>query len=151
MSVVPPPGVGASSARWLFSQHFLVERLIAWPEFAALEVSLLHAELRALWAREQPTLVASANEGLTEERFIRPVLRLLGHAFTLFPEIPGAGKTPDYLFFADEAERDAAEIAGAVAKVERAVAVGDAKRFDLPLDRRSAGVIRSRKCATTSS
>ena len=138
MSVVPPQGVGTSSARWLFSQHFLVERLPAWPDFAALQVSVLHAELSALWAREQPTLVASPNEGLTEERFIRPVLRFLGHAFTVFPEIPGVGKTLDYLFFTDEAERDAAEIAGAAAKVERAVAVGDAKRFDLPLDRRSA-------------
>ncbi len=64
------------------------------------------------------------------------MLRLLGHAFTVFAEIPGAGKTPDYFFYASDAEREAAEQAGPAAKVERAVAVGDAKRFDLPLDRR---------------
>lgn len=87
MSVgVLPRGVGASSARWLFSQHFLLERVPRWPEFASLDVSSLHSELRAVWERERPTLVAGANEGLTEDRFIRPVLRLLGHAFTLFPE-----------------------------------------------------------------
>lgn len=133
-----PPGVGSASARWLFSTHFLSERLRDWPELAGLDTTVLHGELRELWEREGPTLRAGANEGLTEDRFIRPVLKALGHSFTLFPEIPGARRTPDYLFYATEADRAAAEVGGPAAKIERAVAVGDAKRFDLPLDSRAA-------------
>jgi len=136
-SAALPSGVGSASARWLFSQHFLTERLIEWSEFNSIDATRLHYELRGLWEREQATLRADANEGLTEERFIRPVLKELGHAFTLFPEIPGARRTPDYLFYATEADRSAAELGGPAAKVERALAVGDAKRFDLALDRRS--------------
>jgi hypothetical protein len=133
-----PLGVGsAPTARWLFSDHFLAKRLPNWPEWAALDVRGLHSALQALWAREQATLVG-ANEGQTEERLIRPVLQLLGHAYTLFPDLPGAGKRPDYLFYESESEREAADAAGGVARVQRALAVGDAKRFDLPLDRRSA-------------
>ncbi len=132
-----PPGVGSPTARWLFSDHFLSRRVPEWPEWTALDVRALHTDLRALWAAERATL-AGANEGQTEERFIRPVLRLLGHAYTLFPELPGAGKTPDYLFYESEAEREAADAAGGLARVERSLAVGDAKRFDLALDRRSA-------------
>ncbi len=132
-----PAGVGSRSSRWLYSEHFLAERLPTWTEFASLDVCDLHRELVALWHAERPTLLAQANEGMTEERLIRPVLRLLGHSFTLFPEIPGSGKTPDYFLYASETDREAAEQAGATAKVERALVVADAKRFDLPLDRRS--------------
>lgn len=133
-----PPGVGSpSAARWLFSNHFLARRLPGWPDWKELDVRKLHAELQTLWASEGAALVG-ANEGQTEERLIRPVLRLLGHAYTLFPDLPGAGKTPDYLFYESDAEREAADAAGGQARVERALAVGDAKRFDLPLDCRSA-------------
>lgn len=131
-----PPGVGTTaSARWLFSQHFLAERLPEWTEFAALEADALHAELLELWRAERDGL-ATANEGQTEERFTRPILRALGHAYSLFLEIPGTGRIPDYLLYASESERRAAEEASPPAFVERAIAVGDAKRFDLPLDRR---------------
>lgn len=133
-----PPGVGSSSARWLFSEHFLAERLPEWDEFRTLETTALRAELLALWKAERAGLEAGANEGHTEDRFIRPTLGLLGHSFSLFAEIPGAGKTPDYFLYGGDAERDAAEQAGAAAKVERALAVGDAKRFDLQLDKRTA-------------
>ena len=132
-----PPGVGTSSARWLFSKHFLSARLPDWAEFAARDASQLLFGLRDLWEAERGTLLAGANEGETEERFIRPVLRLLAHSFTLFADIPGTGKTPDYFFYSDDEQRRAAERAGPEAKVARASAVGDAKRFDLPLDRRT--------------
>lgn len=131
-----PPGVGSPSARWLFSQHFLEHRLPAWPDFEAVETDRLHAALRELWQRESQALVG-ANEGETEERLVRPVLRALGHSFQLFLEIPGTGKTPDYFLYASEAERAQAEQLEPRARIERAIAVADAKRFDLPLDRRS--------------
>ena len=103
-----PAGVGAESARWLFSEHFLADRVRAWPEFVDVEVGQLYDELRALWVRER-LILPGANEGQTEERFIRPVLRLLRHAFTLFAPIPNADKTPDYFFYGSDATRETAE------------------------------------------
>lgn len=132
-----PPGVGSPTARWLFSEHFLSRRLPTWPEWEALDVGDLHARLQAVWDAER-AILAAANEGQTEERFIRPVLRLLGHAYSLFPELPGAGKIPDYLFYGSDREREVADATGGLAKIERALAVGDAKRFGLSLDRRTA-------------
>lgn len=82
-----PPGVG-STARRLFSEHFLAERLPAWEEFAELDFAELHGELLELWRSESAGL-PGANEGQTEERFIRPVLARLGHAFNLFAEARG--------------------------------------------------------------
>ncbi len=143
-----PLGVRTSSARWLFSSHFLTQRLTEWDEWSALEVGSTRDELLALWERERGGMVG-ANEGQTEERFIRPVLRLLGQAYTLFPEIPGAGKTPDYLFYPDNAERAAADAAGGWPRVERASAVGDAKRFDLALDHARPRAIPSPRSGTT--
>jgi hypothetical protein len=114
-----PPGVGTTSARWLFSQHFLLDRLPAWADFAALDIEELRADLSQLWEARGASL-PQAHEGDTEERFVRPVLRLLGHEFALFAEIPGTGKRPDYLLYVDGAERDAAEVAGPQAKIDRA-------------------------------
>lgn len=133
-----PGAVGAASARWLYSAHFLADRLLEWDEFRDIDAAGIHADLLALWNSERVALLAGANEGQTEERFIRPVLRILGHAFTLFAEIPGAGKTPDYFLYENDSVREAAETAGAAAKIERALAVADAKRFDRPLDRRTS-------------
>lgn len=138
MSSRLPSAVGAASARWLYSAHFLADRLPEWGEFRDLDAARIHADLLALWNAERAILLAGANEGQTEERFIRPVLRILGHAFTLFAEIPGAGKTPDYFLYENDSVREAAETAGAAAKIERALAVADAKRFDRPLDRRTS-------------
>ncbi len=131
-----PPGVGATGARRLFSEHFLADRVRSWPEFQTGDAGALRASLLALWEAERATL-SGANEGQTEERFIRPVLRQLGHAFTLFADIPGTGKTPDYFLYVSDAQRAAADQAGGWEKVNRAAAVGDAKRFDLRLDRRA--------------
>lgn len=131
-----PPGVGSPSARWLFSHHFLADRVPEWQELADLPTDRLYAELRGLWERESRALVG-ANEGETEERLIRPVLRALGHSFQLFLEIPGTGKAPDYFLYASAEEREQAERLEPRARIERAAAVADAKRFDLSLDRRS--------------
>jgi hypothetical protein len=131
-----PQGVGSRSARWLFSEHFLSARLPGWDEFATLDLGALHAGLVQLWRADGPGLTG-ANEAQTEDRFVRPVLRLLGHALAVQAEIPGTGRTPDYLLFGSEAELAAARAGGASALVEGAHAVAEAKRFDQPLDRRA--------------
>ena len=48
--------------------------------------------------------VENLNEAQTEEQFIRPVLKLLGHAFGVQPILSTSlgAKQPDYAFFPDQ-------------------------------------------------
>jgi hypothetical protein len=55
-----PPGVGAASARWLFSSHFLAERLPEWQEFRELDVTALRSRLLTTWNEERQGLLAGA-------------------------------------------------------------------------------------------
>ena len=129
--------LGPYDNRKLFSDHFLRERLPAWPEFAAADPASLLQDLADLWDRERSGL-ATANEAQTEERFIKPVLTRLGFAFTVQAGIASAGghRQPDYALFVDDAERATADTREGTDRYRRAVAVCDAKRFDRPLDRR---------------
>lgn len=131
-----PPGVGARSARWLFSEHFLSARLPEWSEFARLDTDALHARLLSLWESERERL-SGANEAQTEDGLVRPILRALGHQLAVQPEIPGTGRTPDYLLFGTEADLAAGRAMGGQGLVDRAIAVAEAKRWEQPLDRRA--------------
>jgi len=123
--------------RKLFSDHFLKEILPTWPEFAEVDSAGLLGDLAALWTAERNALV-HANEAQTEERFIKPVLRRLGFSFTVQAGIFTASghRQPDYALFVDDLARAAAEEQAGAKRFARAVAVGDAKRFDRPLDQR---------------
>ncbi len=77
------------------------------------------------------------NESQTEEHWIRPVLDILGHVYEVHPALTDAPGTPDYAFFADEgARREAALTLGEAGYWQTVLAVGDAKRWDRPLDKR---------------
>jgi hypothetical protein len=123
--------------RKLFSDHFLLERLPSWPEFADADPEPLLQDLADLWDRERVTL-ASANEAQTEERFVKPVLARLGFAFTVQAGVPTAGghRQPDYALFVGDEARAAASARQGADRYRGAVGVCDAKRFDRPLDRR---------------
>ena len=123
----------------LFSEHFLDDRLPGWPEFRATPVEELFEELRQLWLAERSGL-ATANEAQTEERFVKPVLRALGFAYTVQADVPLASgrRQPDYALFLDDGRRAEADGLSGIARFEHAVGVADAKRFDRPLDRRRA-------------
>ncbi|WP_166398170.1 Eco57I restriction-modification methylase domain-containing protein [Rubrobacter marinus] len=79
-------------------------------------------------------------EAQTEHAWVRPVLEALGHdAFEVQPslKVPGSTQTPDYVLYPSAAARDAA--GGKVldedaVRAAGAYAVGDAKRWDRPLD-----------------
>ncbi|MEO6062913.1 MAG: N-6 DNA methylase [Thermoflexales bacterium] len=122
----------------LFSDYFLdttLPRSNAWKMLAgdpAVEAS--KAEIAALLAR----FVPSANEAQTERELVRPVLELLGHTFEVQPALttPDGTKRPDYVLYADSAARDAQKnrvLTDALPGAE-ALAVGDAKYWDRPLD-----------------
>jgi len=122
----------------LFSDYFLdttLPRSNAWKMLSAdPAVKASKASIAALFAR----FVPSANEAQTERELVRPVLELLGHTFEVQPALatPDGTKRPDYVLYADSAARDAQknriltdELLGA-----GALAVGDAKYWDRPLD-----------------
>lgn len=129
--------LGPYDNRKLFSNHFLRERLPAWPEFKAADAQSLFQSLVELWDRERTDLT-TANEAQTEERFIKPILARLGFAFTVQAGITTAGghRQPDYALFVDDGERRAADAQQGIDRYRRAAAVCDAKRFERPLDRR---------------
>jgi Eco57I restriction-modification methylase/N-6 DNA Methylase len=123
----------------LFSDHFLLERLPEWPEFAALDPTELFNRLRELWQLEA-TGLQGANEAQTEERWIQPVLKTLGFVYTVQAGVPVGlnRRQPDYALFLSDPDRQVADSLDGLARYERAAAVADAKRFDRPLDRRAA-------------
>lgn len=123
----------------LFSDHFLTDRLPEWPEFRSQDPVPLFDRLSALWEVERNGL-GNANEAQTEERWVQPILRALGFAYTVQAGVTVAvnRRQPDYALFLSDAERSAADGLEGVARYEHAVAVADAKKFDRPLERRSA-------------
>jgi type I restriction-modification system DNA methylase subunit len=129
--------LGPYQNRKLFSNHFLEDILPTWPEFAAADARGLLDELAEFWERERAGL-AQANEAQTEERFIKPVLQRLGFYFNVQAGVQAAlgHRQPDYALFVDDHSRSSAATRSGADRYVGAVAVGDAKRFDRPLDRR---------------
>ena len=120
----------------LFSDYYLDHLLPARTEWADL-IAEAAAVLPTLTALVQ-AFVPSDNEAQTEEGFIKPVLQALGHTFEVQAALrtPDGTKKPDYIFYTDTAARDAnrGKTLDESLLAGRAVAVGDAKYWDRPLD-----------------
>ena len=87
---------------------------------------------------------AKLNEGQTEERIIRPMLKALGwdNAYSVQEKMQGRlqRNVPDYLLFADnDAFVRADEARGSHARLAHALAVGDAKAWNVGLDDQGSG------------
>jgi hypothetical protein len=123
---------------YLFSDHFLNELLPgqdAWRE-SAVEARQALDGIAELYSQLEDAL-PHYNEAALEQEWIRPILDVLGHVYHVQPSLTGAAGTPDYAFFADEPAKQAAALMwGTPAFWETALAVGDAKRWDRPLDKR---------------
>ena len=82
------------------------------------------------------------NESQTEEQFIRPVLKNLGHIFAVQPVLRTSQgtKQPDYVFFTDQEslERVHPQI-NTNAFFNTAIAIGDAKAWTTNLDKKLEG------------
>jgi hypothetical protein len=79
-----------------------------------------------------------ANEAQIEYDWIRPILQDLGHTFEVQAslKVPGSTQRPDYIFYASEEQQQAnrnKELDDQAAS-HGAIAVGDAKQWDQPLD-----------------
>lgn len=67
-----------SHSHYLFADYYLDNRVADRPEWRETDVQEGLAALAALWAQRQADLL-NANEAQTEEDWIKPVLRALGH------------------------------------------------------------------------
>lgn len=120
----------------LFSDHYLNVVLPGRSDWAALkgDAKPVMERIAAHYADYHP----SDNEAQTERDWIQPVLTALGHTFEVQTslETPGNVKSPDYVFYDDQAKL--LENKGVRLNEEnlkgRAFGVGDAKRWDRKLD-----------------
>ena len=144
MDQPPLPEMKPYVNRNLFSEHFLDELLPqdeSWQvdqdtlNLALQAVSNLHAGREEEWA--------GSVEAQLERKLVRPVLEALGHRFEVQPSLPTpeAVHRPDYAFFVNDEERQEAlrQSGGEIEYFDRAIAVGDAKRWDRPLDKGQRG------------
>jgi hypothetical protein len=137
----------AHQNHYLFSDHYLDEilpTLDCWKMNG--EISVLFQKIKELYEKTKDVLPAY-NESQIEERFIRPILRTLGHIYEPNPSLTGTIeglKEPDYAFFSDEEKRRLALLeSGKPGFFEKAVAIGEAKPWETPLDRKIKGEIDS--------
>jgi len=130
--------------QFLFSDHYLNELLPSYePEWSKIEgLAETFSRLKALYEKVHSQLPA-ANEKETERLWIQPILDILGHSYHLDSPLPTpieGVKKPDYAFFASEGEKEKVNpLKGQPDYWPRALSVGDAKKWDFPLDRKATG------------
>ncbi|MDQ8029085.1 MAG: hypothetical protein REJ23_10180, partial [Brevundimonas sp.] len=123
----------------MFSIDYLVEAMRDTPEYKAVDVDRMRAELdRVAAAFPQNT---KTNESQTEDDFIWPVLAALGWSESLRQQnltVSGRDDVPDGLLFADVAAKAAANaLPEQWRRYEHGLAVVESKRWGRPLDRAS--------------
>jgi type I restriction-modification system DNA methylase subunit len=139
----------------LFSDYFLNTIMTSDPWTNTTEWQSVLAEAGPVMAALQERYRAfsrsasAANEAQTESDWIRPVLTALGHTFEVQAtlKMPGqaSAQHPDYVFYASEELRQAnrgRELDDRSAHYG-ALAVGDAKPWDMPLDQMRKGASAS--------
>ena len=122
----------------LFSDHYL-DVILPGPDrpdwhALATEAEPVLRDLQQLFTNYTP----SNKEAQTEDDWIKPVLKRLGHTFEVQPSLttPDGSKTPDYIFYRDSAMlvMNKGKKLDDTLLANRAIAVGDAKYWDRPLD-----------------
>ena len=128
----------------LFTDYFLNDGIRVTPEWLVSAAAPAELEAFGNGLRQRFETVSGysePNEAVTERDLIWPVLELLGWADYL-PQQGAAGNedVPDLLLFPDAGSRERAAGRGAAdQRYVDGVAVGESKRFGLPLDARDSG------------
>lgn len=128
----------------LFSGFYLDELVLQdshWKRMAA-QVHELRQQIAQAYEVGMQGLTEETPEAEVERRLIRPILTLLGHHFYVQKNVPTpeGQKYPDYAFFSSGVDQITAEgQKDRTAFFQNAIAVGEAKRWDRPLDRRLRG------------
>ncbi len=124
----------------LFSDHYLDHILPRHWDSLRDEASRVMLQLQELYARFTPNV---NNEAQTEDDWIKPVLRAMGHTFEVqaWLKTPDGAKRPDYFFYRDNAALIANKnkILDADDLQQGAFAVGDAKSWDRSLEKAIRG------------
>ncbi len=124
----------------LFSNYYLdnyINRFSEWKEEERLKP--IFEKIKQIYFKNKSYLF-SYNEAQLEEEFIKPILKLLGHFFVVQEATHRIAKRPDYAFFADEEGRkEALRNKGKEDFYKKAISVGDAKAWAVPLDRKFRG------------
>ncbi len=107
MSDILPLAAAPHANHLLFSDHYLNRTLpqrLDWLSLAEAAAPVREA-LAALYASFTP----SDNEAQTEDGWIKPVLKALGHDFEVQPPLktPDGTKRPDYVFYRTQAALNA--------------------------------------------
>ena len=130
--------------QYLFSDHYLDNLLrqdSRW-DAAMAEAEAFLEWLQRLYAQEQQQL-PKYNENQLEDHWFKFILGELGHVFERQASVPGLNdgvKRPDYVFFPDDAARQAAVGAQKTEEYTAdALAVGEVKRWDVPLSKKQKG------------
>jgi len=125
----------------LFSDHYLRDKL---PSFEVWQVdpselTNTYDKIKALYEAKKNEL-PNLSESALEERYIRPILRALGHVYEVQPTLTSTAegmKKPDYAFFANEDARTEAEkLSGKEEFFKSSLAIGEAKQWGRPLDKK---------------
>ena len=130
--------VSHSNSR-LFSDYYLTHELPRLWESLLDEANGVMQRLQQLYRDFTPN---AGNERQTEENWIMPVLRALGHLFEVQAplKVPYTTQRPDYIFYRDEAALNANKhITLSPEDLHTAYAVGDAKAWGVSLDQAKRG------------
>ena len=124
----------------LFSNYYLDSLIIEQPQWT--DTPNIESDYEAIKQRFDAIVpnAENLNEAQTEEQFIRPLLRKLGHVFEVQPTLQTSQGTrvPDYAFFASADALNAAQPHINTNQFFRtALAVGDAKKWSRNLDRKT--------------
>lgn len=119
--------------RNLFSNHYLENVLPTLPEWSQEEHIQAYAKIKSIYQREGAFLTPQMKEAQIEERFFRPIFRSLRLEFEVQERVAETAEFPDYAFFKSRADLEVAHREG-VSFYDRALAVGEVKRWETPLD-----------------
>lgn len=123
----------------LFSDYYLDNILPQQWQALKDEAALALKKLQSIYDKFTPN---PNNEAQTEDDWIKPVLREIGHAFfdVQVPlTVPHGTQKPDYIFYNDEVTRNTqkGKVVNEADLKNRAYAIGDAKKWDRSLDKTS--------------
>ncbi len=121
---------------YLFADYYLDRRACERQGWREADARSAFASVVAPWRRFKPQ---GDNEAQIEADWIRPVLAALGHCYNIQVGVqtPLGAKTPDYVFYPDEATRQTAK-RGVLTEADfaGALAVGDATAWERSLGSR---------------
>jgi len=126
----------------LFSTHYLDKRLKESEEWNKEEKArTAYDQIKKIHSEKKDRIQTyTGNEAQLEEDFIRPVLRALSHVFGVQATIKKNAYRPDYGFFECKEDLDEAfKNKDSLGFYKGAIAVGDAKAWDKPLDKKLGG------------